>query len=103
MQATLPGPRAFVPSLTDFITRMVVINVYMGLFNFIPLAPLDGWTIMLKLLPPDTAQVVAQYRRESSYIFFGLIIVSFLIPQLNLLGFIIGPPASVILHLLRVL
>lgn len=103
MQPSVPGPRAFVPSLTDFITRMVVLNVYLSLFNLIPLAPLDGWTMMLKLLPPSTAQMIGQYRRESSYIFFGLIIISFLLPQFNLLGIILGPPAALLLHVLRVI
>ncbi len=89
-----PGPRDFLPTLPMLFTFMIQMNLILFVFNLIPLFPLDGWTILLKLVPPDLGYTLARYQRESMYIFYGLIILSFLIPRFNLLGIIIGPPIN---------
>ena len=44
-----------------------------GLVILIPLFPLDGWTILMKLLPPQTAYTLSRYQNESTYVLFGLV------------------------------
>lgn len=99
-----PGPRDFIPTIPMIMTRLVVINLILFVFNLIPLFPLDGWTILLKLVPPDLSYTLARYQRESNYLFWGLIILSFLSsyvnPSLNILWIIIGPPFNFLLGVL---
>jgi Zn-dependent protease len=89
--------------LNTALVYMVYFNVLLFLFNLIPLFPLDGWQVVLSLLPPDAARWWQQNQQTSYYIFFGLILLSFIggrvgIP--NILGIIIGEPASAILSIL---
>jgi Zn-dependent protease len=51
------------------------INVILFVFNLIPLSPLDGWKIMLGLLPREQAVQIAQYERESFLILILVVIV----------------------------
>jgi Zn-dependent protease len=92
------GPRDFVPTFAAFMTRMVTMNLLLFLFNLIPLFPLDGWTIMLKLVPPELSYTLARYQRESMYLFFALIFLSFV--RVPILSFIIEPPFQFLFRLL---
>jgi len=94
MVPDVPGQRAFIPTLPMLFTFMIRMNLILFVFNLIPLFPLDGWTILLKLVPPDLSYSLARYQRESMYILFGVILLGFLIPRLNLLGIVIGPPIN---------
>src|SRR5262249_194510 len=54
-------PFRFVPNLMlkgfvgDLFIQLVFLNIILALFNIIPLFPLDGWSIMYALLPPEQA------------------------------------------------
>src|SRR5262249_37313379 len=84
------GPRDYIPTPAAIVTQMVILNLLLFLFNLIPLFPLDGWTILLKLVPPDLGYTLQRYQRESMYLFYGLILLSFVIPTL-LFGILIPP------------
>lgn len=88
----------YLPTPSAFWGRMVYLNLILFLFNLIPLFPLDGWTILLKLLPPETSYMLARYQRESMYLFFGLVLLSFV--GVNVFFTIIGPPLNYLLGLL---
>ncbi len=74
--------------------RMVGLNVLLFVFNLIPLFPIDGWQIVYALLPPDMAITWERYAQTSQYIFFGLILLSFVrLPGLpDILGLLIFQP-----------
>ncbi len=74
----------------------IYINVLLFVFNLLPLFPIDGWQIVYALLPPDLAYVWKRYQQESSYVLLGLIILGFISPQLNILGFLISGPTDAI-------
>lgn len=78
---------------------MVYWNVLLFVFNLLPLFPIDGWQIVLALLPPDLASVWQRHAQTSQLIFFGLILLSFA-GVVNILGLLIGQPAIQILSLL---
>lgn len=69
----------------------IFFNILLFFFNLIPLAPLDGWKVMLGLVPPHTARQLQQYEQESTFALMMLIFVGFFIPQLSVIGAVIGP------------
>ncbi len=90
------------PSLVNTILlQMVFFNVILFLFNLIPLFPLDGWQVAYALLPPRQAYAWERYQMTTYYIFFFLILLSFVnLGGINPLGLIIGQPARLIMNAL---
>src|SRR5258708_12463156 len=100
MPGVRPNPTAFLPSLPEIMFRLVLLNLVLCIFNLIPLFPLDGWTILMKLLPPQTAYSLSRYQNESTYVLFGLIILSYIHPTLNIFIIILRPPLNFLLTIL---
>ena len=111
--------------LAALLYAMVFWNVLLFVFNLIPLFPIDGWHIVLTLLPGTWLNhmqipVVVQqslrplseflmrpafkwrdWQMVSYYVFIGLIFVSFLpIGGFNPFGIFIGQPTGALLRLL---
>jgi len=87
-----------------FIILSILANLLLGLFNLLPIPPLDGGRILVGLLPAPLAMRVARLERG------GLLIVLLLIfvlprisPSLDLLGWLVdlvtGPGFNLILWL----
>lgn len=93
------GPRAFVPTFSYFLYSMVFWNALLFLFNLLPVFPLDGWHVLLKLLPPDTAYQLSKYQQQIFYGFIILIFLSFLAP-INVFSYIIDPPMNFLMRIL---
>ena len=68
-------------------------NFGLGLFNLIPLPPLDGSNVVMCLLPNRLAAKYSKVRYYSRYIFLGLIILQN-IPKLEVIPQIIFWPLS---------
>jgi Zn-dependent protease len=83
------------PMLQLILFQMVYLNLLLFVFNLIPLFPLDGWQVVLSLLPPDLAVFWERHRQTTTYILFGLILLSFVrIPNFNPLQLLIGQPVG---------
>ncbi|MBI5666762.1 MAG: site-2 protease family protein [Chloroflexi bacterium] len=81
--------------------QLVFWNVLLFVFNLLPVFPIDGWHIVLALLPPDLAYTWQKHAQTTNYILIGLILLSFLrIPGLNILGTLISQPTFTITRLL---
>lgn len=96
---TLLGLPDIVVTILD---RIIFLSILLFVFNLIPLFPIDGWQIVLALLPPDLAQEWQRHQQTSMYIFFGLLLLSFArLPGLpNILGILITEPTIRIYSLL---
>jgi Zn-dependent protease len=97
--AFLLGARGLVslPEIVqNIIANMIYLNILLFVFNLIPLFPIDGWQIVLALLPPDLAVTWEKYAQTTQLIFFGLLLLSFIpIPGIpNIFGLIIGQPVT---------
>ncbi len=99
-----------IPTLNRICTDMIWLNVLLFVFNILPLAPLDGWTITLAVLPPGPAIWWQRHQQESMYVLYALIGLTFIAPMLanispllryaDVLSFVIGGPSTMILRLL---
>lgn len=88
------------PTLVQLGIEIILWNVLLCFFNLIPLYPLDGWTIVLGLLPSDLAYTWERYRMQSYFLFFILIFLSFVPGLPNILGILITEPTLATVRLL---
>jgi Zn-dependent protease len=61
--ALLIRSNLFPPASVEFLVRVVVINVSLGVFNLVPIPPLDGSKVLFALLPPRFDQLKFQLER----------------------------------------
>ncbi len=73
-------PLEVLPSLYSFLTLGVYYNLLLFAFNLIPIPPLDGFRILLGILPPDISVQLEQLYRYSFMIFLGAF---FLLPAVG--------------------
>ena len=59
-----------------------IYNIGLGLFNLIPIPPLDGSNVLMCILPNRLAAKYSQIRYYTRYIIIGLILLSYL-PGIN--------------------
>lgn len=61
--------------LTYLLQYLVMFNLYIGLFNLIPIAPLDGSRILSAILPNKYYYLIMRYERYSFFIMILLFYV----------------------------
>lgn len=54
-------------SLNPILGVVVIVNVMLGIFNLIPIPPLDGSKILPRLLPPGLSEGYENFRRQLEY------------------------------------
>lgn len=69
-----------------------LLNLGLGLFNLIPLPPLDGSNVLMCLLKPQAAAKYSKIRYYSRYIFLGLVLLTWLPYPINRISDIIFFP-----------
>jgi Zn-dependent protease len=79
---------------------IVVFNLLLFIFNLLPFFPIDGWHIVLALLPPDLAHTWQRNAMTTQYILLGLILLGFLGGRFNILALIINPPLDFLRQIL---
>ena len=92
-------PQPFLPSSTSFLTEFIFINLFLALFNLVPLAPLDGDKIADYFFPPSVGRVLETIRPYGPFI---LILLIFVGPRLgfDFIGLFVYPPVSNLFYLL---
>jgi Zn-dependent protease len=87
------------PSAFGFLIIGVQINVLLMVFNLMPIPPLDGFTILLGLLPSELAFQLLPLRQYGTLI---LIVVIFLLPRVGFSVFdlIISPTLNTLVPIL---
>jgi Zn-dependent protease len=75
------------PVVGLFLFYFILTNLVLGLFNLLPIPPLDGGRIAVGLLPLELARRWAQVERYGIVL---VIVVVFLLPHLRLSGHDIG-------------
>ena len=96
---SLVSRNLFIPSAGQVLLSIVMLNVFLAVFNLLPIAPLDGFKVALGLLPPRLAYTWAQTERYGPLILLFLILFGRL-GRLDLLGVTLYPLANAILRLI---
>ena len=82
------------PFLRDVVALIVYLNVALALFNLIPIPPLDGYNVVLPLLPPRQAFLVQRYA-QYGYVALLLLLVLSYGPGNGPLGWLFGLASAI--------
>lgn len=58
-----------------FLGFFALLNVFLAVFNMLPVAPLDGWQVLLGLVPPDAAYRMQELERYGGMVLIMLILI----------------------------
>jgi Zn-dependent protease len=79
--------------LSEILRSFVFLNVLLGIFNLIPIPPLDGSRIVMGLLPPDASRYYSRIEPLGFFIILLLIplgIFNFVMPVVNRIIALLG-------------
>lgn len=82
-------PSAFI---TQGLFTFILINLFIGLFNLLPVPPFDGSHIVEGALPRRWAVAYEKLRPYGMLLFFGLIAIAWAFPAFDVIRRLIGPP-----------
>lgn len=80
-----------------FLLFAVYLNVLLGIFNLIPIPPLDGFSVALVMVPDEYVKHVMPLAEWGPGILITLIVVGFVTP-FNPIGFLIGGIAEFVIN-----
>jgi len=75
--AATTGAPSGAGTVAYFLYVFATINIVLAVFNLLPLAPLDGWKVLLSLAPPATAWRLQQQESTSTLV---LLAIAFVVP-----------------------
>lgn len=88
-----PEPGIAVAFIAANLGNFIAINVFLALFNLLPIPPFDGSHIVEGLLPGNAARAYARSRPYGFVLLFTLLlIVPWLFPELGIVEKLILPP-----------
>ena len=87
--AVMP-PGEILPSLYSFLTFAVYYNLLLFAFNLIPIPPLDGFRILVGVLPFEMAIQLEKMYQYSQIIFLAVFFL-LSVAGLNIVGMVLGP------------
>jgi Zn-dependent protease len=70
------GPTFDVGFSLTLLDMLVTINVILGVFNLLPIPPLDGSTLLSLALPPSRQNIVAFLNQYGIFLLLGLLILA---------------------------
>jgi len=85
----------FQSSLTAMMLQyFLLINVFLALFNLLPIPPFDGSHIVEGLLPRSAAEAYGKFRQFGMLFFIVLVAASWAFPNAGIIETVVGPPVD---------
>lgn len=83
-----------------FVQELFLVNVLLAAFNFLPIPPLDGFSLARLVLPYNVSAWLEQY---GMFVLIALVFLPGLIPGIpNIIGLMVGPVQAAILEIVTV-
>jgi Zn-dependent protease len=76
------------PDVWTFVARALFLNVFLAIFNLVPLPPLDGWRVLATFLSPRTLYDLRGLAQYGPFILLALFLFE---PYLHFFGHVIYP------------
>lgn len=80
--------------LANGLEYFIIINIFIALFNLLPIPPFDGSHIVEGILPEKAARQYERLRPVGMVFFFGLVALTWFAPQLGVIENFILPPVE---------
>ena len=90
---TFAGADPLSDALGLVLALTVQVNVLLAIFNLIPIPPLDGFAVLVGIVPRDLAHQLERLRPYGPFLLLGLLIAGPFL-GLNVIGFLVGGPIS---------
>jgi Zn-dependent protease len=85
----------------DFIAAALFLNLLLFVFNLIPLPPLDGYTVLLGLLPREVAFQIRRYEQYGPGLLLVILLVLPFMFHINIVGDLLDRVLTVFLAWIR--
>jgi Zn-dependent protease len=86
--------------VANFILVFMSINVALCLFNLIPLAPLDGSSVLNGIVGEQGARILTPLQTYGPLLLMGLFMLSYISPRYNIIGGLLSSGVDAIMRLL---
>ncbi len=83
-----------------FLLLIAWLNLILGVFNLIPIHPLDGFKVLLGVLPDELARPLTSLSRWGPALLIGIILIGFIAPEYSPLRWIIERAADVFVEII---
>lgn len=80
--------------VTQGLFTFILINLFIGVFNLLPIPPFDGSHIVEGALPRRMGAAYARLQPYGMVLFFALIAVAWAFPNFDVIQRVIGPPVE---------
>ena len=88
-------PSIAVSFLVANLFNFILLNIFLALFNLLPIPPFDGGHIVEGLLPPQVARKYAAMHSKALLIMILLLVVlPWIAPSLNVVSWLVVPPVE---------
>jgi len=82
MQLIAAPNNSFLDGMATFLSIMFILNVILGVFNLLPVPPLDGYSVIGLLLPEDLHLKMIEIARGPEFSLIGILVVWKIFPLL---------------------
>jgi Zn-dependent protease len=72
----------------------IIINIFLAIFNLLPIPPFDGSHIVQGVLPPRAARAYERLRPAGMLFLIGLIALAWFVPGLGIIENVLLPPVE---------
>lgn len=96
----IPNSVLNIDLVASFIFILINVNILLCVFNLLPLPPLDGFKVILGILPSRFSNSLSQMERYGAIPLFGILILDMTFNSINIFGTLIGTPVGFTLELM---